>query len=110
VRRQFAKPFADQTPAAAARLTSQTDALGSVSPLADPMMSPNLLVNPGAEVGDASLSGYSSVTVPGWTVTGIPTVIEYGTPRRRHHRRVARTRPAHQQRQIRPTHERILDV
>ena len=110
VRRQFAKPFADQTPAAAARLTSQTDALGSVSPLADPMMSPNLLVNPGAEVGDASLSGYSSVTVPGWTVTGIPTVIEYGTPRRRHHRRVARTRPAHQQRQIRPTHERVLDV
>jgi len=110
VRRQFAQPFADQTPAAAARLTSQTDALGSVSPLADPMMSPNLLVNPGAEVGDASLSGYSSVTVPGWTVTGIPTVIEYGTPRRRHHRRVARTRPAHQQRQIRPTHERVLDV
>ena len=46
------------------------------------MMSPNLLVNPGAEVGDASLSGYSSVTVPGWTVTGTPTVIEYGTLRR----------------------------
>ena len=110
VRRQFAQPFADQTPAAAVVLTSQTRALGSVSPLADPMMSPNLLVNPGAEVGDASLSGYSSVTVPGWTVTGIPTVIEYGTPRRRHHRRVARTRPAHQQRQIRPTHERVLDV
>jgi hypothetical protein len=43
---------------------------------------PNLLVNPGAELGDPSLSGYSSVTVPGWTVTGTPTVIEYGTPRR----------------------------
>lgn len=43
---------------------------------------PNLLVNPGAELGDPSLSGYSSVTVPGWTVTGTPTVIEYGTQRR----------------------------
>ena len=89
VRRQFAQPFADQTPAAAVVLTSQTRALGSVSPLAgtidvmaDPVMSPNLLVNPGAELGDASLSGYSSVTVLGWTVTGTPTVIEYGTLRR----------------------------
>jgi hypothetical protein len=44
--------------------------------------SPNLLLNPGAELGDPSLSGYSSVTVPGWTVTGTPTVIEYGTQRR----------------------------
>ncbi|HEX4559921.1 MAG TPA: alkaline phosphatase family protein [Mycobacterium sp.] len=44
--------------------------------------SPNLLVNPGAELGDPSLSGYSSVTVPGWTVTGAPTVIGYGTQRR----------------------------
>ena len=47
-----------------------------------PMMSTNLLVNPGAEFGDPSLSGYSSVTVPGWTVTGTPTVIKYGTARR----------------------------
>jgi hypothetical protein len=45
-------------------------------------LGPNLLVNPGAEVGDPSLSGYSSVTVPGWVVTGTPTVIEYGTQRR----------------------------
>lgn len=42
-------------------------------------MSPNLLVNPGAELGDPSLSGYSAVTIPGWTVTGTPTVIKYGT-------------------------------
>lgn len=42
----------------------------------------NLLVNPGAESGDPSLSGYASVTVPGWTVTGTPTVIQYGTLRR----------------------------
>jgi len=43
---------------------------------------PNLLVNPGAEVGDPSLSGYASVTIPGWTLTGTPTVIKYGTERR----------------------------
>ena len=46
------------------------------------LQSPNLLVNPGAEVGDPSLSGYAAVTVPGWTVTGTPTVIKYGTQRR----------------------------
>ena len=47
-----------------------------------PVTSANLLVNPSAEFGDPSLSGTSSVTIPGWTVTGTPTVIEYGTPRR----------------------------
>ena len=49
-----------------------------ISQLADvaAVQSPTLLVNPGAELGDPSLSGYSSVTVPGWTVTGTPTVIE----------------------------------
>ena len=44
--------------------------------------SPNLLINPGAETGDPSLSGYAAVTVPGWSQTGTPTVIEYGTQRR----------------------------
>ncbi len=43
--------------------------------------SANLLVNPGAEIGDPSISGYSAVTIPGWTLTGTPTVIEYGAPR-----------------------------
>ena len=47
----------------------------------DPL-GPNLLTNAGAELGDPSLSGYSSVTVPGWTVTGTPTVIKYDTLRR----------------------------
>jgi hypothetical protein len=46
---------------------------------ADPIESPNLLVNPGAEVGDPSLSGYTSVSIPGWAVTGTPTVVKYGT-------------------------------
>ena len=45
------------------------------------MQGPNLLVNPGAELGDPSLSGYASVTVPGWMATGTPTVIKYGTLR-----------------------------
>lgn len=44
-------------------------------------MSPNLLTNPGAEVGDPSLSGNSAVSIPGWTVTGTPTVINYGAAR-----------------------------
>jgi hypothetical protein len=44
-------------------------------------MSQNLLVNPGFEVADPSVSGYSGVTIPGWTETGTPTVIPYGTPR-----------------------------
>ncbi|WP_369807274.1 alkaline phosphatase family protein [Mycobacterium sp. 852002-51057_SCH5723018] len=44
-------------------------------------MSQNLLVNSGFEIADPSGSGYSSVTIPGWTVTGTPTVISYGTPR-----------------------------
>ena len=39
-------------------------------------------MNPGAEVGDPSLSGYAAVTIPGWTLTGTPTVIKYGTERR----------------------------
>src|SRR5262249_8829229 len=79
VRRQFGQLSADQTDA----LGAVSALAGTIDVMADPVMSPNLVVNPGAEVGDASLSGYSSVTVPGWTVTGIPTVIEYGTPRRR---------------------------
>jgi hypothetical protein len=56
----------DGTKPAAVTTTSQTQ-------------SPNLLVNPGAEFGDPSLSSVSTVTIPGWTVTGSPTVIKYGT-------------------------------
>ncbi|ODQ97489.1 alkaline phosphatase family protein, partial [Mycobacterium intermedium] len=40
-------------------------------------MSPNLLVNPSFEIASPSVTGFSSVTVPGWTVTGTPTVIPY---------------------------------
>jgi Phosphoesterase family len=43
-------------------------------------MSQNLLVDPNFQMADPSGSGYSGVTVPGWTETGTPTVIEYGTP------------------------------
>src|ERR1700733_7153036 len=47
---------------------------------ADPQaMSENLLVNPSFETADPSGSGYSGVTIPGWTETGTPTVIAYGT-------------------------------
>jgi hypothetical protein len=51
------------------------------APAADPTqpMSENLLVNPSFETADPSQSGFSGVTVPGWTETGTPTVIAYGT-------------------------------
>ena len=42
-------------------------------------MSQNLLADPGFETADPSGSGYSGVTIPGWTETGTPTVIQYGT-------------------------------
>jgi hypothetical protein len=42
-------------------------------------MSENLLVNPSFETADPSGSGYSGVTIPGWTESGTPTVIAYGT-------------------------------
>src|SRR6202012_762824 len=42
-------------------------------------MSQNLLVTPGFQTADPSGSGYSGVTIPGWTETGTPTVIAYGT-------------------------------
>ncbi|BBY34388.1 alkaline phosphatase family protein [Mycolicibacter minnesotensis] len=59
--------------------------LGSFDPVAPlsadtQLMSQNLLVNPGFETADPSGSGYSGVTIPGWTETGTPTVIGYGTP------------------------------
>ncbi len=68
VRDEFQRPFIPNT--ASGQTTTSLD------------QSPNLLVNPGAEAGDPSLSGYAAVTVPGWRQTGTPTVIEYGTQRR----------------------------
>jgi len=41
----------------------------------------NLLVNPGAEVGLCSTSGYDAMTLPGWTVIdGSPDALCYSTP------------------------------
>ena len=42
-------------------------------------MSENLLVNPSFETAAPSGSGFSGVTIPGWTESGTPTVIQYGT-------------------------------
>jgi hypothetical protein len=68
VRNEFERPFISA--GTSGQTTSSVD------------QSPNLLVNPGAEDGDPSLSGYAAVTVPGWAQTGTPTVIKYGTQRR----------------------------
>ena len=81
VRREIEQTLLKETAAAGVQQVSvlTADPPERASAMADPVQSPNLLVNPGAEFGDPSLSGYSSVTVPGWTVTGTPTVIQYGT-------------------------------
>ena len=39
---------------------------------------PNLIINGDAESGAASGSGYDSVTIPGWQISGEPTVVRYG--------------------------------
>jgi hypothetical protein len=64
--------------------TALNDWFNQVDPSADPTagaqpMSQNLLVDPNFEMADPSESGYSGVTIPGWTETGTPTVIEFGT-------------------------------
>ena len=84
VRREIGQSLLKATAATGVQQTSALTVApqGSTDATVNPVQSPNLLVNPGAELGDPSLSGYSSVTVPGWTVTGTPTVIEYGTLRR----------------------------
>jgi len=76
VRREIEQTLHIQTGSAGIQ---QVDAQQAAVPAVE---SPNLLVNPGAEAGDPSLSGYASVTVPGWAVAGTPTVIQYGTLRR----------------------------
>lgn len=53
----------------------------SVTANASATASSNLLFNPGAEIGDLSPSGMTAATIPGWELTGTPTVIGYGGPR-----------------------------
>lgn len=47
-------------------------------PASRPATGGNLAINGGAELGDATLTGYDSVTIPGWTQSGLPTVVAYG--------------------------------
>ena len=51
---------------------------GAVTTTAVPATGPNLLTNPGAELGDTAGYGNSAVSVPGWTASGTPTVVKYG--------------------------------
>ncbi len=60
-------------------------AAGSVAAVAVPAAGaapvsrgPNLIVNGGAELGAAAGSGYDTVTIPGWQIAGLPTVVRYG--------------------------------
>ncbi|WP_194163736.1 alkaline phosphatase family protein [Mycolicibacterium sp. P1-5] len=52
--------------------------VSAVTTTAVPVTGPNLLTNPGAELGDPAGYGNSTVSVPGWTATGTPTVVRYG--------------------------------
>lgn len=63
------------------RVSSRSTTAAAVITTSPVTTSPNLLTNPGAEFGDDSPSGNSTVSIPGWTVTGTPTVIEYGATR-----------------------------
>jgi Phosphoesterase family len=70
--------FGQQVDAALNTWFNQVDP--AAVPTADAqLMSDNLLVNPGFETADPSGSGFSGVTIPGWTESGTPTVIAYGT-------------------------------
>src|SRR5579863_3531841 len=58
------------------------DSASPGTPGAGALPGTNLLLNPGAEAGAASGRGWDSVTIPGWqVVSGLPTVVRYGTPR-----------------------------
>ncbi len=50
----------------------------SASAARRPAASANAIVNGDAELGDATLTGYDSVTIPGWVESGLPTVVAYG--------------------------------
>jgi len=83
VRREIEQRLPEETAATGVQqLSALTVEPPAPAAMVDPRQSPNLLVSQGAELGDPSLSGYSSVSIPGWTETGTPTVIQYGTLRR----------------------------
>lgn len=56
-------------------LAGSSVALAATAPVTS---GPNLIVNGDAESGAASGSGYDAVTIPGWQITGLPTVVRYG--------------------------------
>ena len=65
--------------AAPSTSTSAAD-LSSSAPAVSGRPGTDLLVNPGAQAGDASKRGWDALTIPGWQiVSGLPTVVRYGT-------------------------------
>lgn len=52
----------------------------SMATTAGATTSANLLLNPGAEIGECSPNGLQGVTIPGWNITsGMPNIVCYGT-------------------------------
>lgn len=48
--------------------------------LRSPLLNNNLLINGDAETGEAALSSYSQVEIPGWEISNRLTVLPYGMP------------------------------
>jgi len=72
-----AGPLVSATPARAEQPATQATPHRPATSVASP--GTNLLLNPGAEAGDATATGYDAVTIPGWQVAlGLPTVVHYG--------------------------------
>jgi hypothetical protein len=63
---------------ALATLVILTGAAGSAGAETTVNSGPNLIVNGDAEAGAAAGSGYDAVTIPGWQISGLPTVVRYG--------------------------------
>ncbi len=66
--------------ALAARASVGRQATARARPPSLGRFGPNLLRNPGAQVGAFAVGGWDAVTIPGWQiVAGLPTVVRYGT-------------------------------
>jgi hypothetical protein len=64
---------------AAALLLSLVVAVSSGAQASTAVRGVDLLRNPGADAGAASVRGWDAVTIPGWQiVSGLPTVVRYG--------------------------------
>ncbi len=73
-------PAAGALAAASTSTSTSVAAVSSSAPATSGRPGTDLLLNPGAQVGNASARGWDAVTIPSWQiVSGLPTVVRYGT-------------------------------